>query len=358
VGAGSVSLWAPEELGDGCTGEGESSDREPVSMERDSAIGLIRFSRLGSRLGKIEPHLAPSLRIRATRDPASDKALVSRFAGHGVLPRGASWPLWDNGPLCRRWIEWCEERIAGGLGSAKLMREQIARHEAQIRDNPKPIDFLAMIRLQDVAPHASLLGLPERGTLLFFYDVERNMGSFWPEARAGWDILYAENEDEPVLVEEPRLRRSEFAPCALSFELEYALPEDLREETGDADLRCYGNDEYARIYNALRGIGDKDPVIHQLGGPPVEVQNGLFRQCQLTSNGVRGGSPEALKRQQKRVKELEPGVKDWRLLLQIDSDEAGPGWMWGDVGRLYFCLRRDDLAARRFDRSWCAEQCG
>ena len=51
------------------------------------------------------------MRIRATRDPASSKALVSRFAGNGVLPRGVSWPLWDNGPLCQRWIEWCEERI-------------------------------------------------------------------------------------------------------------------------------------------------------------------------------------------------------------------------------------------------------
>jgi uncharacterized protein YwqG len=238
------------------------------------------------------------------------------------------------------------------------MQEQINRYEAQIRDNPKPIDFLAIIRLADVAPYASLLGLPERGALLFFYDVERNMGSFWPEARGGWCVIYAENDDELVLVEEPPRSRPEFPPCTLSFELEYALPEDIREETGDADLRCYRNDEYARVYDTLRGIGDKDPVIHQLGGPPVEVQHGLFHQCQLTSNGVRGGSPEELERQRERVRELEPGVKDWRLVLQIDSDEPGPGWMWGDAGRLYFCLRRDDLAARRFDRSWCAEQCG
>jgi uncharacterized protein YwqG len=198
-----------------------------------------------------------------------------------------------------------------------------------------------------------------RGALLFFYDAERNMGSFWPEARGGWRIIYAENEDELAIVEEPPLHRPEFQPCTLSFELEYALPEDIREETGDADLRCYRNDEYARVYRTLRGIEDrKDPIIHQLRGPPVEVQNGLFHQCQLTSNGVRGGSPEALARQRERVKELEPGVKDWRLVLQIDSDEPGPGWMWGDVGRLYFCLHCDHLAARLFDRSWCAEQCG
>jgi uncharacterized protein YwqG len=327
-------------------------------MDRDSAIGLIRFSRLGSRLKKIEPYLAPSMRIRATRNPAAGKALVSRFAGHGVLPRGASWPVWDNSRLCQRWIEWCEERMVHGGGSPKFMQEQIERHEAQMRDNPKPIDFLAIVRLADVAPHAPLLGLPQSGALLFFYDVERNLGSFWPEACGGWSILYAENEDDLVLVDEPPIHRPEFQPSTLSFELEYALPEDIREETGDDDLRTYGNDEYERVFKTLRGIGDEDPIIHQLGGPPVEVQHGLFYQCQLTSNGVRAGSSEELQRQRERVRELEPGVKDWRLVLQIDSDEEGPDWMWGDVGRLYYCLHRDDLAGRRFERSWCAEQCG
>jgi len=326
-------------------------------MNRDSAVGLIRFSKLGSRFKKIEPHLAPSLRIRTTRDPSAGNALVSRFAGRGVLPRGVSWPLWDNSELCRWWIGWCQERIEQGRGS-KFQQQQIERHQAQMRDNPKPIDFLALIRLADVEPYAPLLGLPERGALLFFYDVQRMLGSFQPEARGGWRILYVENEDDLVLIDEPPILHPDFQPSTMTFELEYVLPEDIRDETGDDDLRCYRNEEYQRVHNALRGIGDKDPIVHQLGGPPMEVQNGLFHQCQLASNGVTGGSPEALQRQRDRVRELEPGVKDWRLVLQIDSDDAGPGWMWGDVGRLYYCLHRDDLAARRFDRSWCAEQCG
>ena len=181
-------------------------------MNRDSAIGLIRFSRLGARFKKIEPYLLPSLRMRTTRDPSARKKIVSRFAGHGVLPRGASWPLWDSSPLCRRWIEWSEERIAHGRGSPKFMRAQIARHEAAMRDNPKPIDFLAIIRLADLAPHATLLGLPERGTLLFFYDVERNLGSFWPEARGGWRVLYTDGEDNLVLVDEPPTHPTSSSP--------------------------------------------------------------------------------------------------------------------------------------------------
>jgi uncharacterized protein YwqG len=30
---------------------------------------------------------------------------------------------------------------------------------------------------------------------------------------------------------------------------------------------------------------------------------------------------------------------------------------WGDMGSLYLCARKQDLAARRFDQSWMVVQC-
>jgi uncharacterized protein YwqG len=42
--------------------------------------------------------------------------------------------------------------------------------------------------------------------------------------------------------------------------------------------------------------------------------------------------------------------------LQIDSEEAA-GMMWGDVGRIYFLIRRDDLRERRFEKSWAGLEC-
>ena len=90
----------------------------------------------------------------------------------------------------------------------------------------------------------------------------------------------------------------------------------------------------------------------------AEVQHSLFHECQLTSNGVTRGRSDHLERRRERIHELEAGVKDWRLLLQIGSDRNGPNWTWGDMGRLYFCIRDDDLAARRFEKSRCAEQFG
>jgi uncharacterized protein YwqG len=285
-------------------------------MNQDDAVALLRNSRLAKRSARIEPLLAPLLRIRAKRDRTADDALVSRFAGTGVLPRGAAWPVWEEGR--------------------------------------PPLDFLALIRLADVATHASLLGLPERGALMFFCDLDEKNGSYWPETRGGWSILYSENEEDLEVVEDEPVDRP--YPSRLTFELAYVLPEDIREETGDDDLACFGDREYQRVYETLRGFDEGEESIHQLCGPPAEVQHSLFHECQLTSNGVIRRRSDDLESRRERIHELEAGVKDWRLLLQIGSDRNGPNWTWGDMGRLYFCIRDGDLAARRFERSWCAEQ--
>jgi uncharacterized protein YwqG len=324
-------------------------------MTRDDAIALIRGSKLGDRLDRVVPNLRPAMRIRTTRAPAVGSALVSRFAGHGVLPRGVAWPSWDSSAFHRRWIEDGRAHMAQNKrGSRRYWSEWIERYEALVRDNPKPIDFLGMVRLADVSAHAGELGLPDRGALLFFYDVVRCQGSFWPEARGGWQVIYTADEADLVVVDEPPARSSELAPSTISFELQYSLPNDLRIETGDDDLHVHDDTEYERIHRILLGTSRGDRVIHQLRGAPQEVQHDLFHECQLASNGVDSGDPEH--GNNPRIAELAEGAKDWQLLLQIDSDGEGPGWMWGDAGRLFFCIHRDDLTAGRFDRTWCVVQ--
>ncbi|MEU0834784.1 DUF1963 domain-containing protein [Streptomyces sp. NPDC005969] len=46
----------------------------------------------------------------------------------------------------------------------------------------------------------------------------------------------------------------------------------------------------------------------------------------------------------------------WVLLAQFDSDDAAD-MMWGDAGALYWMIRPEDLAARRFDRTMFTWQC-
>jgi uncharacterized protein YwqG len=53
---------------------------------------------------------------------------------------------------------------------------------------------------------------------------------------------------------------------------------------------------------------------------------------------------------------LEAGADDWLLLLQLDSDGTADV-LWGDVGMLYFWIRRQDLQEQRFDKVWMTMQC-
>ncbi|TCD03493.1 DUF1963 domain-containing protein [Pedobacter psychroterrae] len=98
----------------------------------------------------------------------------------------------------------------------------------------------------------------------------------------------------------------------------------------------------------LPGIG------YFLLGQPDVIQNEMELECELVTNGLYCGDPSGYN--DPRAEKLRPNAKDWRLLLQIDSNEETE-MMWGDVGRLYFWIKEEDLAAKRFENSWCILQC-
>ncbi len=75
-----------------------------------------------------------------------------------------------------------------------------------------------------------------------------------------------------------------------------------------------------------REMTDERGIQHRLLGHAQVIQNPMELKCQLASNGVYCGTPEDYRSE--RAKQLEAGAADWRLLLQIDTDEPGPGWMW------------------------------
>ena len=77
--------------------------------------------------------------------------------------------------------------------------------------------------------------------------------------------------------------------------------------------------------------------------------------CQFVSNGFNCGSTDPY--QDPKAKELAPGRSDWIMLFQLDSDDDA-AMMWGDCGKLYFWIKKDDLAAARFDNCWMILQCG
>ena len=215
-----------------------------------------------------------------------------------------------------------------------------------------PQSFIAQINLGEVAGMAGTEVLPDSGLLSFFYDAEQRIWGFDPADRGGWRVLHTIEADlvrvafpadlrDHGRYQERRLRpriETTFAPWA-SSDLER-----LGLESSQVDAYLAVVDE---VYS-------NDGEIHRLLGHPDPIQGDMQLECQLTSNGLYCGDASGY--EDARAPTLQRGAVNWRLLLQIGSDE-GAGMCWGDAGCLYFWLHRDDLAARRFDAAWCILQC-
>jgi hypothetical protein len=91
-------------------------------------------------------------------------------------------------------------------------------------------------------------------------------------------------------------------------------------------------------------------ALHRLGGHPDTTEEGMQVDAQLAFHGIDLNSGERW--YHPRVAELEPGAKDWRLLLQLSTDDALGIQLGYPLGRLYAWIREDDLRAGRFDDVW------
>ena len=175
----------------------------------------------------------------------------------------------------------------------------------------RPLSFVAQINLAQVAALDSSGLLPRAGLLSFFYgDPAAPLEPDLCEvvfSEPGTPLGRRESPDE--LADHER-----YAAVALRPEAELSLPPAppsfLSEEERDA---------YQWKLEEL-APGPR----HRLLGQPDLVQN-------------------------------DPRDGDALLLLQVDSDERAR-MMWGDVGRLYYFIRPDDLGTKRFEASRCELQ--
>ena len=343
-------------------------------MTREEAIELIRSSALSELTDEIASHLLPSARIIVADKPASDgeNSSVSYFGGPPSLPRNFSWPDWDRGEYLKGEIASLEKGIeafaqrtqdqpgdAPGYSEWKLsgMRARLEKLREKFTPGRVPLAFLGQISLCEVQAVVPLLGWPTAGTLAFFYDALNQHWGFDPLDRGHCRVLFF-TDGEPLF--------QATAPCCLHddikfpkysvrFESEWTLPSRLSIEGMDTVMWETGH--YEELLKSLchTSQGDSEQK-HRAGGHPQQHQQGMPLECQLVTNGIYCGGPSGYKNP--RRAELEKGVPDWRLLAQFDSDEARFDWMWGDLGRVYFWARQQDIEATNFDGAWAILQCG
>lgn len=190
--------------------------------------------------------------------------------------------------------------------------------------------------------------LPADTVLAFFFDADESRQGIWGMERQSsqfWRVIAV-----PKSVAKPVTPPDDvtlFPARQLTGERVLTVPHPW-EPVIEASL----TDAYENLWP------DADKPEHRVFGWPEPQQNPMQDAVQLVYGGIdwaRVPDPD-----DPRIRELRADSGDWLLLWQIDSedgkDEDELGWMWGDVGKLYYWIRRQDLAAGRFDRVWAIIQ--
>ena len=252
----------------------------------------------------------------------------SKFGGRPDVPADFSWPYYNVS--------------CGEDGAQQLC----------------PLSFLAQFDCSALAPLDREGLLPKTGLLSFFYELDSQRWGFDPQdggcARVFW------------------FDRVPLAPADVPKELpaEFCLPELAADLSAGQDAPDFldacialGHDwtanEYRQFDTARRDLGLGYPENRtQLLGWPDLIQNNMTLECELVSRGYYlGGSWEKIPMEEREALRG-PSIEDWRLLFQLDTVCSGDfELMFGDCGRIYFYIRKEDLLAKRFDRVWLILQC-
>ncbi len=217
------------------------------------------------------------------------------------------------------------------------------------------LPFVAQLDLATI-PKSHGLDLPFNSSLYFFYEGGEEAWGLQSEDRGSAQVIYSPTsltEHQPRAA--PNDIRDEWRFRGVRLEpgsSETSLP-DGQDQT--LDQLTLSAEEHKRYWDFLEAWGaQRSQIYHRIGGYPEPVQGDPKLEAELVSHGLYCGDPTGYN----RGKELGlwQEAVNWELLLQVDSDENA-NMMWGDVGRLYYLIRRQDLALRAFERVWLVFQC-
>jgi len=273
-------------------------------MNRETILRTLGEAGHAEHAPLVESLMLPAIQVVAAKlaerpqedDGASLEAALadlplgaSRFGGLPDLPPGVEWPSRDDVPM----------------------------------------EFVAQLRLADAAPHDPLGRLPARGSLLFFYNSQ--WLTFDQDSDHACCAVIFHDGDDAVLVRTP--------PPRVDYQGEYDPEPRLAPYIhGLARLT------FAPFVMTPGGVS---PFVT---GTPLEP---IWQDFHAYHGGAMSPSPNFQCNHllgyvdgQDYVDAHAHGTDD-QLLFQIDSDDAAT-FQWGDCDRLYFMLRKDELAARDF----------
>ena len=269
-------------------------------------------------------------RIDARFVPAAQAlpAGASKFGGRPDVPAGFAWPYFETDTYDDETVK------------------------------PRPLAFLAQFDCAALAPLDSEDLLPQSGVLSFFYELDSQRWGYDPKDAGCARVYWFEGE--------------KLAPAEFPEDLpeEFRLPELAAELLGGKDAPDFVDaclalgypftaNDYRSFDQARREMGFPYPDNRsQLLGWPDIIQNNMTLECELVSRGhYLGGTWEDIPMEERDALR-DASIQEWRLLFQLDTVASGDfELMFGDCGRIYFYIRREDMLERRFDRVWLVLQC-
>ena len=224
----------------------------------------------------------------------------------------------------------------------------------------RPLSFLAQFNCAELATLDTEGLLPKTGVLSFFYEMESMRWGFDPKDAGCARVFWFEDTSALAPAQVPEDLAGDFRFPMLKIAMEsgpaFIDGQDFRIlHEGEIDWEAMGD-----ILDEL-GIEDPENCSKLLGWPNL-IQGSMMLECEFASRGYYLGNPEGWAKvpQNEREEKMQTSLEDWRLLFQLDTVESAEDnfeLMFGDCGRLYFCIRKEDLLARRFDRIWLTLQC-
>ena len=169
--------------------------------------------------------------------------------------------------------------------------------------------FVAQIDLAEVPRIKNCPAFPKSGAVLFFYD---------PEYYMNLDKSFGKTVYVPDLSAKEHL-----APESMDMAFMTKTEKRIGFEPVTSMKPTTPDEELNEISS------------HQLFGYPVMIQDGDMREeCVERCGG---------------------NIEDWILFLQLDGDSELP-MIWGDAGRAYYWIRKQDLAVGDFSNTYMTIQ--
>ena len=208
--------------------------------------------------------------------------------------------------------------------------------------NGSTLPLVGQISLAELASYTTVSPLPDSGIVSFFFDIDAFFET-WPRDPATWKVEYIEHApstSQHIALSEMIFPKRTYRPCAVTCSLEWTLP----------DYDPYDSPSLQRL---------------GLSQPLTEEEMWAYFRLQAKLAGREGaryhtplhrflGYPDPV--QVDMHGELEGEASDWLLLLQVDSDGA-TNTDWGDTGRIYYWIRKQDALHRDFSQVQLILQC-